>query len=290
MQEVSFKVETLTPLMLAGANQQEAELRAPSFRGVLRYWLRALLGGLYGSSALKQIREQEEAVFGSTKHGSPVIVRLREESLLQQENAAKWGFPGRRPVLCGQFSLTLSVHRPEHQDQLKKVIAALWLLGHFGGVGTRARRGLGNLAISPQGTYKVPVSFQPPTLAELQGFLTQGLQLIGQLYQPHFWPGTAQASFDALLPSDCKIWVLEPGKSHSDAYTAFSALNNPRNTLRWQPRRPSQRLACPLVLRVVRLDKGQYTGVGVLFQATTYYRIIKPWLRAHFPGRQEVKW
>ena len=33
MQEVTFEVETITPLFLAGADQATAELRAPSFRG-----------------------------------------------------------------------------------------------------------------------------------------------------------------------------------------------------------------------------------------------------------------
>lgn len=33
MQEVTFEVETITPLFLAGADQATAELRATSFRG-----------------------------------------------------------------------------------------------------------------------------------------------------------------------------------------------------------------------------------------------------------------
>ena len=48
MQEVTFDVQTVTPLFLAGADQATAELRAPSFRGEMRYWLRALVGGLVG--------------------------------------------------------------------------------------------------------------------------------------------------------------------------------------------------------------------------------------------------
>ncbi len=50
MQEVTFNVQTITPLFLAGADQAAAELRAPSFRGIMRYWLRALVGGLAETS------------------------------------------------------------------------------------------------------------------------------------------------------------------------------------------------------------------------------------------------
>ncbi len=68
MQEVTFTLQTITPLFLAGADQTKAELRAPSFRGVLRYWLRALVGGLVGAddTGLRQVIEVEADVFGTT--------------------------------------------------------------------------------------------------------------------------------------------------------------------------------------------------------------------------------
>src|SRR5438876_480025 len=72
MQEVTFEVETITPLFLAGADQTKAELRAPSFRGEMRYWLRALVGGLVGTDqeGLTKVRDAETLVFGATDQGS----------------------------------------------------------------------------------------------------------------------------------------------------------------------------------------------------------------------------
>ena len=57
MQEVTFTLQTITPLFLAGAEQDSAELRAPSFRGAMRYWLRALVGSKYGTNkeGLKEV-------------------------------------------------------------------------------------------------------------------------------------------------------------------------------------------------------------------------------------------
>src|SRR5215472_11657363 len=68
MQEVTFEVETITPLFLAGADQATAELRAPSFRGEMRYWLRALVGGMMGTGpdGLKMVKNAENEVFGAT--------------------------------------------------------------------------------------------------------------------------------------------------------------------------------------------------------------------------------
>ncbi|HVB61436.1 MAG TPA: type III-B CRISPR module RAMP protein Cmr1, partial [Ktedonobacteraceae bacterium] len=78
MQEVIFDVETITPLFLAGADQETAELRAPSFRGVMRYWLRALVGGMVGTDAkgLESVKKKETEVFGATDRGSTIAIHV----------------------------------------------------------------------------------------------------------------------------------------------------------------------------------------------------------------------
>ncbi|MGQ9600679.1 MAG: RAMP superfamily CRISPR-associated protein, partial [Anaerolineae bacterium] len=54
MQRLTVTLETVTPLFLGGADPRGApELRAPSFRGATRYWLRAALGGTIGDNDLK---------------------------------------------------------------------------------------------------------------------------------------------------------------------------------------------------------------------------------------------
>ncbi len=46
MPSITFDLETVTPLFLAGADQQKAELRPPAFRGALRYWFRAIAASI----------------------------------------------------------------------------------------------------------------------------------------------------------------------------------------------------------------------------------------------------
>ena len=48
MKRLTFKLQVVTPLFLSGANQQVAELRPPSIRGALRFWFRAMMGGVVG--------------------------------------------------------------------------------------------------------------------------------------------------------------------------------------------------------------------------------------------------
>ena len=50
---LDLELQAVTPLWLGGASYQ-AELRAPSLRGCLRFWFRALAGGLLGGALLGQ--------------------------------------------------------------------------------------------------------------------------------------------------------------------------------------------------------------------------------------------
>lgn len=92
-QPVRIPLVTVTPLFLAGAEPRGApELRAPSVRGALRFWLRALAGGCYGTDeeGLKRVRELEAKVFGDAggKDGfgaSKVVVNLEGGAVQPQE-------------------------------------------------------------------------------------------------------------------------------------------------------------------------------------------------------------
>jgi CRISPR-associated protein Cmr1 len=77
-----FEIETVTPLFVGGSNPREQpEIRAASFRGALRFWLRALLGGVLGDRPDNKIFQCESQVFGSTDYASPVVVQLEPHNL-----------------------------------------------------------------------------------------------------------------------------------------------------------------------------------------------------------------
>jgi len=75
MEEITFKCETITPMFMAGANGKTPELRAPSIKGAMRFWWRAMHGNL----GLKELKEKEAEIFGGSgeKEGrSNVIIRI----------------------------------------------------------------------------------------------------------------------------------------------------------------------------------------------------------------------
>jgi hypothetical protein len=65
MPQIDLALETVTPLFLGGADPRgDPELRPASFRGLLRFWFRALVTGVIGDGNLPTLREAEAAVFG----------------------------------------------------------------------------------------------------------------------------------------------------------------------------------------------------------------------------------
>ena len=188
MRQLRVTLETVTPLFLGGVDPRgKPELRVPSLRGALRYWLRAALGGVLGAdeAGLRAIRATESAVFGSTdasSGGASVIaLRLSGEASLEEVgysriveysetiernrvlrrigkpgigyllfSASSMGGQSEREGLVGTFALDMLTRpgAPNAEDAFAKAYAALWLLTHLGAVGARSRRGAGALQVT----------------------------------------------------------------------------------------------------------------------------------------------
>ena len=73
----TIELQVLTPLF-AGSVDKRAEVKPSMFRGMARWWLRALVGGVVGND-LGALARVEEAVFGSTEATSPVRFRVSKQ-------------------------------------------------------------------------------------------------------------------------------------------------------------------------------------------------------------------
>ncbi|TXB63742.1 type III-B CRISPR module RAMP protein Cmr1 [Phaeodactylibacter luteus] len=154
MESITFHCKVITPMFLAGADGQTPELRAPSIKGAMRFWWRALNGHL----GVEEMRKREEAIFGGTNTGgrSKVTIRLEEGNIktgsLPDTKADKEQHPGlqylwytipmnNRPGIWeGNFSVHLS---SLESLALEEAALSFWTLANFGGIGTRSRRGGG---------------------------------------------------------------------------------------------------------------------------------------------------
>ncbi len=235
--KLQVTLEIVTPLFLGGSNPRgEPKLRAASFRGVLRFWIRALLGGVLGDDT-KKIFEHESKVFGSTEHASPVIMRIKHGQLspigYSELTSNKPGLayllfsargtrsePERKAIKPQQpFELTCQMRSSAQGDlPLAATYASLWLLTHFGGIGSRSRRGAGNLQVQSAQCPNLPEGFPPLEVkaksprelqAELKNGLTQLRKWAAKAFNGSLQPTfNGQPEFDVLHPEYCKIWVV----------------------------------------------------------------------------------
>lgn len=233
MRSLTVTLETITPLFLSGADPRgQPELRAASFRGALRFWLRALLGGALGDHDLNVLHRSESAVFGSTGTGaSPVVVRVSGSLTGQNFEFGKsqaldylffsmrgrGGERDRQMLPPGKsFMLTLQ-HRPgltATGEAMERACAALWLLTYLGGLGARSRHGGGGLQAKqnpdqwPSNVPALAVAASTPENLQLE--LADGLRRVRQLVDTpaHVAVGNPSA-FDVLHPAVCQVWVVD---------------------------------------------------------------------------------
>jgi CRISPR-associated protein Cmr1 len=166
MYKVSFLVENITPLFLSGADNKTIEPRPSAFKGMMRFWWRAVRA----ETETKKLWKEEARIFGAAdeKFGrSRVRINLKwdKKKFEKQvkQDTKKWlkkdlkdyfgvkyllysvGLNIREFLLPGfEFEITLSC---SDKETLKKAIASFWCLIFLGGIGTRARRGGGNLKV-----------------------------------------------------------------------------------------------------------------------------------------------
>lgn len=241
MQKGIFDVRTLTPLFLGGAEQSSAELRPPPLRGVLRYWQRALVGGMVGTDTqgLAIVQQAERNLFGATDQSSAITIKLAHSSpptdtfnqrtsfrqgtqwqttgtgyllwsMAQSGKAHRENFkPAHQYFSPGtSFQVTLAV-RNGNETQLRQAIALLWLLTHLGGLGSRSRRCAGSLVAHPVTPLFNDLPFDLPTQAhDLKSQLEHGIVVARMLHDVERRISHT-ASFDVLAHDVCRIWILQ---------------------------------------------------------------------------------
>jgi CRISPR-associated protein Cmr1 len=186
MERATFDVQLVTPCFLGDA-KQDAEWRAASIRGHLRWWYRAVAGEAHAGD-LSKVKEGEERIFGSARRSAALRVRALNPSeaikesfgdrLSAQKIATLWGEPaaaarlqlqgghasnplhylGYGPIDKGTLKRDYLPPKAETCFELQwnrtvpeewKTIfeRSLWAWLHLGGLGVRSRKGFGSLRL-----------------------------------------------------------------------------------------------------------------------------------------------
>ena len=184
--KIDATYRVVTPLFCSGADPERSELRLPSFKGVLRYWWRALAWSRLGGN-LGEIQREENVLFGSADSGqSRVLMRLtpaidpprvavvKVGSVLTVSREHGSGVVGEgarylgygvmeafdrpridkkageltRACLRAPFEFTVRMRgRGLRDDQMRSLQDALIALGTLAGMGAKSRKGYGSLVL-----------------------------------------------------------------------------------------------------------------------------------------------
>lgn len=264
MPELRIKLETVTPLFLGGADPRgQPELRPPAFRGALRYWLRAALGGAVDYEVMRQT---EATIFGSADEAkggaSAITLRLVDNSLGTPQPFVKqkteWVQKGNKSIpqpsgrdylywtmsesgkpekgnylpakkfypVNGTFDLILN-SRPGFmiKDQtFEQTVAALWLLVHLGGIGSRSRRTAGSFSLKEEYEFSgLQFHLKAKFPIEVSQELARGLNTARKWFEMPAFPSVLRSvpDFDVLHPQFCRIWVLGIWEQSAQAVEAI---------------------------------------------------------------------
>lgn len=175
MQPLKFTCKVITPLFLGGANGEIPELRAPSIKGAMRYWWRAMHANL----PMAEMRKRESALFGGADPGnrSKVLIRIpdaRERRSVVSALLVPHKGTRKEAIEPGeQFTVQLTWLATQPLYEHSKLAPLEQLERHFiltcllGGFGKRVRRGMGSAGItsiqrgeSAAAAYQMPVTLK----------------------------------------------------------------------------------------------------------------------------------
>ena len=169
--QTTLHYRIVTPMFLGGENQQAdaTQFRNASFKGALRFWWRALNwgqafkdAGQQPIAALQALHQREGDLFGlASDRKNSRQSRVQVHSELQGARSQKSdAVPAGIGYLMGQglkertylegcnLTIRLNFKPGMAEADIQSVEQAAIALGLFGGLGSRARKGLGSLALN----------------------------------------------------------------------------------------------------------------------------------------------
>jgi CRISPR-associated protein Cmr1 len=183
METITFTCKVITPMFLSGADGQTPELRAPSIKGAMRFWWRAM----HGEEDLAKLKKREEEIFGGggeSAHRSSFSIHVSDgqqdlkihpdfwkdigcekrfnrnnQEYIDSRNAKYKGIAYvfystfmdyenlKTPIVDGDFKIRFMFKNSEKENILDDIIDAFKGVVYIGGIGARSRRGAGSISV-----------------------------------------------------------------------------------------------------------------------------------------------
>jgi CRISPR-associated protein Cmr1 len=295
----------VTPMFLGDADQKATEIRPPSVKGALRFWWRALNWGRFrakasdDAAALRNLHEIEADLFGAAadekneKRGqSPFFIEVthgiyeRETGWPRNQTPSGYLGLGLFPMSEHQqresfkeeqdFTITLRFRDETNDERKRQIQDALIALNLFGGLGSRARRGFGSLAL----THLNGVAYASKSK---QDYAQQVKNLLSGYELSQYLP-----PFTAFSKQSCLVLF----NTDRSARGAHIKLGNAYQQYRGQPSKLRGRIKAGFGLPLAGVSQERRASpllmhihpIGEMFQATALYMpaIFHPnWEKVH---------
>ena len=170
-EKITFRSQTITPLFMSGINSYDLELRAPSIKGVMRFWWRAA----QAEKDMDKLRKSEAEIFGGVGKnqgkssfsirtgGFDILNKVKYRMLPHHTGRNDCSYcirsnnskpcissKGRMADAVGNqsFNVILSYDNLPDSFPPDKLKALFVLCSLTGGLGKRSRRGFGSFKIT----------------------------------------------------------------------------------------------------------------------------------------------
>lgn len=245
----------VTPMFIGDAEQKASGISPASVKGALRFWWRALMWGKIraeiqsDTAALQRLHREEAALFGSSAdNGNAAAFTLRVDTtaiktehktdfpkggndpsgylglgLWESGSHAKGNFQPHREYISENqtFSVILNIQPSVNAAQQQTLKDALLAWGLFGGLGSRARRAFGSVAIQS-------IDNDTFTFSKTADYLA----VVNQLFATYRLESISQAPFTAF--SKGSRFAIND-QTEKDARTAHATLGMKFKNYRGQP-------------------------------------------------------
>jgi CRISPR-associated protein Cmr1 len=257
MKSIKLKCKVITPMFMAGADGKTPELRPSEFKGMMRFWWRAIRA----DDEIENLRKEEAKIFGGTgeKEGkSKVMIKVCPQQIsfssyrpLPHSQTKTFTFP----CICVNSTFEIFLRGEEEFINIFKNV--LFLSTILGGFGKRSRRGFGSVAI---------IEPEELNLENLQKeeLLSKILDTLNQI-DNHYEISSSKIVNKKSGGNYPWIKEIEIGNKHDDWETLLKKIGNATHNLK-NPSlgNSSPRMASPIYVSVVKLKDGFYPIVTTL--------------------------
>jgi CRISPR type III-B/RAMP module RAMP protein Cmr1 len=272
----AYRCELLTPLIMAGADQSKAELRASSIKGTLRWWWRAL----QATNDIELLRRRELELFGGVfgeggtkQYKSQVVLSVRWESTVPTSSSLTskgalfsdaikylaYGATGdnqsasRQAFLPGE-AFILQVKTPEADSSVEE---ALQIMLTYGGFGLKAKNGFGQVHCTDA---SIDIADGGESVAEYPNFA----------HWDHIrLPDSKGTYSSAVRAHDAVAIAYYRSKNPREKNTSWKSLTNSGEKNLFAAHSPAQfgleRKAKPVQLYVTKVGEEQYRSGIIAF-------------------------